>query len=200
MKKIGVLGLITIMLLGLIGCGQTSSASSLTENAVVISKDGRITGVYVDVFDREYYSTEGLEAMAKEEIADYNQKAGSEKISFDKIELDQDKLIRLYLKYADSTAFAEFNDVVFYQGTVSEAYQNGISLDTTLKSVGKEAKTIYKDDLLKMGDSHIVVIGMSALIQLPQNVTYISEGATVTSGKREIKADFDQDLIYIIYK
>lgn len=200
MKKAGIWVLLTMMILSVMGCGQAKAATPITENAVILSKDGSITGVYVDVFDREYYTTEGLEAMAREEADAFNQSVGAEKVSFDKIELDEDSVVKLYLKYTDSSAYADFNDTVFFAGTVAEAYSAGIDLDTKLTSLGKEEKTIGKDDLLQMGSSKLVVLKESAFVRLPGNATYVSDGASVTSVKNEIKANFDQDLIYIIYK
>ena len=158
MKKISIWVMCVIMCFGLMACTEKKEVpTEITENTIIVLSDGTISGICVDVFDRDYYTVEGLQAMAEQEASDYNQANGADSVKFDKIE----------------------------------------NADNAIDGSGK---TVGKDDLLGMSDKHVMILSETSYVEHPGSVTYASNGVSATSKSNEVKANFDQDLIYIIYK
>ncbi len=200
MKKISIWVMCAVMCIGLMACGEKEKPTEITENTIIVLSDGTISGICVDIFDKDYYTVEGLQAMAEQEAADYNQANGVDSVKFDKIENADDNVVKLYMNYANCYAYEGFNGSTLYVGTIQEAYNAGVDLDVSLYAIDGSGKTVGKDDLLGMSDKHVMILSETSYVELPGSVMYASNGVSSTSKSNEVKANFDQDLIYIIYK
>lgn len=169
------------------GCGGKEQDNiGQLGTTIDLQKDGSVVVSIVDEFSPDLYSSDGLKEMILSEAAAFIQENPQHKVTVDKIE-EKDALVEVVMTYSSADAYTAFNadayngDTIFY-GKVKDAYDAGISLDTTLHHV-KNEETISKDGLMQLGDRNILIMGKPATIRTKSNITYISDGITV-SGKK----------------
>lgn len=194
-RKIGVLALSACLLLS--SCSLNEA--DISKDTLCIGKDGKVTEILVDIFDREYYSLEELEAMAKTEIAEYNAKAGADKVTYLSGVEDEDRKVEMKMEYADADSFADYHNTLFFYGTVSDAHRAGMDLDYTLYGTGSKATTIGKKDILEMGDAHILIMDQDTNVKMPSEITYVSSNVKSVS-KKNAEVDYEGNPVVIICK
>lgn len=189
------------MLLGfsiaMMGC--SFGKAEITKDTVTIEKNGKVTETLVDVFDRDYYNLPELEEMAKEEIQMYNATVGDHKVTYLSGSEGDDRTVQMKLEYSDPDCYAEFNDTSFFYGTVTEAYKAGCGLDLELHDAKDESQQIGLDDLLGMGNRHMLWMEQDSNVVLPSDIIYVSQNVTSVDGK-QADVNYDGNPVVIICK
>lgn len=188
-----------ILLAGLLlwGCGKSGAgegdtgnniaAEEISVSVIEVQKDGSIIETITEDFTKEYYDEEGLRNMVLSEVADFNNGA-QEAISVDKFENKNGRIV-VVMQYPSAEAYTEYNTNAYdnkklFFGTVAQAYDAGYSMDITLQNVKKEEETVGKEEILAMGDKHILIACEPVQVATFGRILYAGENISV-SGKNK---------------
>ena len=213
MKKFIMMGVLMSLAVIATACGkktQTEDGGQIT--SISIEKNGSIENTIVEDFSQSYYELDSLSAMIEQDIEAYHNQNPDSKISLSKCELtDDNSTVRVVMKYGDSQTYTGFNGETLFSGTVQDAYSAGYNLDMTLDEVKKGEKTgnsISRDDILGMGESHILIIEKPSDEEKAQekiavkcfgDIEFVGAGVEPT-GKKSANMSWTQDYCVVIFK
>ncbi|MCR5032169.1 MAG: hypothetical protein K6A92_04845 [Lachnospiraceae bacterium] len=195
MKKIRVFLLVPAVMLLLCACGETQ----ITTTTIRIDKSGKITHTIVDSFEESYYDLSEMEKMAGDEAKEYNDSHGNGLVTVDSVAAEGDE-VRVVMEYQNAAAYSDFNEEVLFYGTVSEAVQAGYDLDISLIDLKDNTQYLTRDDLLKMGEKHLLITSESMHFIMPSNLAYVSEGVIISEGRKEADTVPEDSCCYILLK
>lgn len=184
MRKLSLTLLMFSMLFVMTGCGQEQADA---EAGLTITKEGRITSVLVDSFEKDYYDVEELREMVQLEVSQYNQKAGKQAIELQSLELHGENCVAV-LNYQSAEDYALYNEVPFFAGTVKEAAKAGVDLSVTLKEAGKDA-SIGRAEVEAMKDYYLVVWYGDMPVVTPGKIRYYGDNLQILGSKKIVAAD-----------
>lgn len=190
--------LITMILLAFFiqGCGETETEKNPIVSSVKIEKELSVLDIMIENFDTSIYQENELRNLAETEIATYEETYGPGRVQVVN-SLVTDGNINFQMRFQTGEDYERYTGKTMFVGTLEEAYKNGYSLDTVLKSA-KNKTDISKDDLMKMADGKVIITSYTGDIIAPGKVLYYSENAVLVSG-RTVTSTSDE-LTYIIYK
>ena len=186
---------ILILSIALTGCGASADSSSL-----VLNKKGVITQTIVEEWDQEQYDKKELQEQIETEIKAYDQK-----IELNSIRTKETK-VTVKMTYQDLASYAEYNQVILFQGTVAQCQAAGYLLEGEFKTADGEA--VDRTQVLNAGDACTVLVFQEPLsVKLPGRILYCSNSLEIISGK-EVKASLEENStgfllsnpVYVIYK
>lgn len=167
----------------LTGCSRFSPK----ETAVSIGKDGAVTAAVIDRLDQSYYDADELKANVESSVADYNGSAGEDTITVEKFEVGEEGEVELFMKYASGKDYADFNNVDFYVGDITDGYNNGgYRFETTFRQVekGKAAgEEIQREEIFAGSNHPMVVFSENMAVEVPGKILYVSSNVEVTGKK-----------------
>ena len=164
---------------GLTACGKESAGVS----SVSIDKDGKVTNVLYEEFDKDYYSLDELTNMAEDEISDYNSEYETQRIMLSEANLLEDEsVVKLTMDFESTSDYSFYNQVDLFYGTVEEARNSGYELNLNL--VDDKGEKIDPSIIDKNPDRHIIITNDKTNIKTPYNIQYMSKGVTC-QGKKE---------------
>lgn len=180
MKKKSKFGIcLGICILLLSGCGQIKKPEN---PAIVVSKDGRVTSYWMDVFDREYYDIDDLAAMVQAEAVAYNaeHREEGEPVSVKQVELSEDGSgkVRVTLEFNSPETFSRYTGSTLFYGTAAEAAAAGYDLSGQVADV-KSNTTADAGEVTGKGQGHVLITDEKVWLYCPGKVTHISSGASV---------------------
>lgn len=207
--------LFTVCALALTACGKNGAqeegaVDSKELSAISVKKDGTVEGRIVEDFGEDYYDEAGLQAMINEAISEYSAESPSAKITLKSCKASDGK-INVEMEYGDYRAYAGFNNEDFFVGTIQEAYAEGYGLDYTLSAAAADKiETISKQDILNMGENHIMIferiagdndgpISSPLRINCFGEVLYVSEGVEAVS-KKNANFTLSEGMGVIVFK
>lgn len=200
-KGIGILS-VTLFFLCLLpivtGCGESAKEAETT--CIQVGKKGTVTSSIVEDFEKEYYSIPELTTMIQEEIDVYNT-AHANAITLEETKQSETQTGKVLVKmtYASPDDYTAFNGTILFYGTIAEAKQAGLDLNTGFVSASDTTKKLEQTDLAGMDANHILICSESLQVNLPEKAQYISENVTLISNK-SIMADSTESLSYVIMK
>lgn len=203
MKKIGIMVAGILLCTLLFGCSQKSTDEVTT---ITIDKSGRILNTIVEDFEKEYYAEDELKSMIESDLSAYHKKYQNTQENLIKLESvnTSEQVATVKLIYSDAESYAQFNDVSFFSGTVSEAYQKGYSFEgVTLNSVKNDGTTLDKHAILSEGSLHVVITDEALKVRTYNDILYTSSNFTSINKKEAtIEADTgsDNSLAYLLFK
>ncbi len=196
MRKITILLLIVSMTALLAGCGSGGSAES--ETTLEFKKNGQVVHTIVEDFSADYYDLDELETDVKSQIEEYNTRVGSDRISLDSSELE-DGTLTMVMTFQGAEDYSSFYRQALFCGTVKAAFEAGYDLDIELNSAQEEGTTINKQDILDMGERHIIVVREAIHLKPYADILYASGDVEVTGDRDAVVTD-GQSLSYIIFR
>lgn len=196
MRKITILLLIVSMTVLLAGCGSGGSAES--ETTLEFKKNGQVVHTIVEDFSADYYDLDELETDVKNQIEEYNTRVGSDRISLDSSELE-DGTLTMVMTFQGAEDYSSFYRQALFCGTVKAAFEAGYDLDIELNSAQEEGTTINKQDILDMGERHIIVAREAIHLKPYADILYASGDVEVTGDRDAVVTD-GQSLSYIIFR
>ena len=194
MRKM-VLLLLTAALL-LAGCGGDKDTEEATN--LEFRKNGQVVHTIVEDFSASYYSLDELMSEVSSQADTYNGTAGSKRITVDSAEV-KDGVITMVMTFQSAADYSSFYRQALFCGTVKEAFDAGYDLDVTLKSVTEEGTTVGRQDILEMGERHIIVLREAVAVRPWADILYVS-GDVEAAGSREAVSTDPQALSYIIFR
>ncbi|NLL76402.1 MAG: hypothetical protein GX235_04035 [Clostridiales bacterium] len=212
MRKLGTVAGVVFAGLALWGCGEgdidsKAEAAAASNTIIEVQKDGVIVETIAEDFTADYYNEDELRNMVLSEVAEFN-KNSEQDISVDKFE-NKDGIIKIVMKYPSAEAYTDYNSSEFdnkqlFCGTVKEAYDEGYSLDVTLQSAGNEEESIGKDELLGMGEKHILISNVPFRVQTFGKILYLGDNViSLEKNKADMETDENGDSLgkyYIVFK
>lgn len=196
-KGLAVFLVIAVMTIGLTGCGS-SSDSVVTETTIEVKKDGSVVHTIVEAFAEDYYDQQELENMIQTACDSYNATAGADSVAVSGIMKEED-VLTVTMKYKDAVAYAGFNQLALFSGTVKDAYNAGYDLDVTLYSMQDDSDTIGKEEILGMGEKHIVILREAVDVKVWNKVAYASGDVLRTGDSKTVMVGDNSALSYIIF-
>ena len=194
MRKM-VLLLLTAALL-LAGCGGNKDTEEATN--LEFRKNGQVVHTIVEDFSASYYSLDELMSDVQSQVDTYNGNAGSRRITVDSAEV-KDGVITMVMTFQNAGDYSSFYRQALFCGTVKEAFDAGYDLDVTLKSVKEDGTTVGRQDILEMGERHIIVLREAVAVRPWADILYVS-GDVEAAGSREAVSTDPQALSYIIFR
>ena len=194
MKKKNIYILILVAGLALSGCSQDEE--HYEETVLTVQKRGKVTENIVESFDKDYYNIGELEEEYAKAISDYNDSIGSEEIKLKKIELKDEK-VYVDLDFTGPSDYESFVGETLVVGTVADAYDNGYSLDVTLKGV-KNGNRIGKIQLMGMMDKSIVIVSEHVRIDVFRDIAYVSANVDMIDDRSARVLSESDGLAYLI--
>ena len=153
-----LMGILVAFVLGVTACGaEGTSTEEGISNSISIKKDGSIESVIVEDFTESYYNVDDLKAMIQETIADYGKQDPNSEIVLETCEM-VDQKVKVVLNYNNADAYSGYNNEILFVGTVQEAYEKGYDLNMTLTGTDTEGAQIARQELLNMGENHILIM------------------------------------------
>ena len=194
MRKMVLLLLAAVLLLA--GCGGNNGTEDITN--LEFRKNGEVVHTIVEDFSASYYSLDELMDDVQAQVDAYNEKAGSKRITIGSAEV-KEGVITMTMTFKDASDYSSFYRQALFCGTVKDAFSAGYDLNVTLKSAKEDGTSVGRQDILEMGDRHIIVLREPVTVKPYADILYVSESVEVT-GNREAAATDSQALSYIIFR
>lgn len=209
-RAAGILGL-TILLLGLAGCGEGQAPEI---NTLSFGKDGEVIHRIVGKTDQNYYQIEpaALEEFAVSRVEEYCAENGEKKVALEAVEEKSGSIV-MDFKYASPEDYSNFNHRVLYAGTIESAADEGYELEAVpfVSIQGQASEIGYIEDWDK---KKMFILetksGEEMLVNLPGKTLYVNQGAhsgqeLTFVGKKGVKISNQEEagttsLSYIIYE
>lgn len=195
-KGLALVLAIVCMTVGMTGCGGSDSA--VTATTIEVKKDGSVVHTIVEDFAETYYDMQELQNMIQTACSSYNAAAGDGTVTVESAE-ETEGVLTVIMKYKDAAAYAGFNKLALFVGTVKDAYNAGYDLDVTLYSLQDESDAIGKEEILGMGEKHIVILREAVDVRVWNKVLYASGDVLGTGDSRTVMVGDSTALTYIIF-
>ena len=185
---------------GLLICMSFMACSneSVMEPALKINKNGQVTSILVEEFDKNYYDIKELEDMIRLEISEYNQDKGEERISLTGIEVIEG-MVKAEMQYLDYSDYAAFNDTELFWGTVETADTSGLNLNHVFVEAGGD-NTISPEQIRELTEYHVVMWQGNMPVEVPGKILYHTGELTLLGSKKIISEPDLAGPFYLIYK
>ncbi len=172
-------------------------------NSLSILEDGSIESVIIEDFSESYYNVDDLTKMIQDTISVYQKEDPNASIVLETCELIEQQ-VKVVMKYNSAEAYSGYNSEELFVGTVQEAYGKGYDLNMTLTGTDKEASKIGRQELLGMGENHIMILENTIdegtlRVNCYDTILYTGDGVSLIEKKR---ADVvpTQDFSVIVFK
>ncbi len=190
----------SILCILITGCLLTACAYSFepSTSSLYIQKDGKLTQAIVESFERSFFSLSEFETMAEKEIGAFNSSCGEDKITVQRLEIENDTLYFL-LDYTDAEAYEQYNDVTCFLGTVEEAIAEGYPFNMDFKDA--DYTEYNAAEATKDKRSSVAVLKEEGVVELEEKVKYVSNNVEVLSDHmvQVMPIEADDEYAYIIY-
>jgi hypothetical protein len=101
--------------------------------------------------------------------------------------------------FCDHDAYAGFNEVDFFYGTINEAMERGYPTDVTLKSADDDT-TISRYEFEALGENMLVVVSEPVLVKIPGKIAYTTANIDVIDKSSARMASDSVGVGYIVIK
>ncbi|MCM1105629.1 MAG: YgdI/YgdR family lipoprotein [Blautia sp.] len=171
MRRMKRIVLAVLLCAGLLaGCGQSYEAET---NTVFVLKDGRIVSTDVEAFDTAAYDEAGLKAYIESAISAYTGANGKDSVILKELTVEEGTAT-LILEYASAEAYAGFNGIELYVGSVASALSVGYSFDGEFAAVKNGTPTLCQVSEFLGSDYKVAIIRGNTNVCVAGDVAYVS--------------------------
>lgn len=182
--------------LALTACAKTED--DFDETTITVSKRGKVSENIVESFNKDYYDLAELEDEFTRSVMEYNAAIGGDEIRVKSIE-QKDAKVYVDIEFNGPSDYESFMGETLFVGTISDAYDNGYTMDVTLKDVDSQDK-IGKVQIMGMNDRTIVILSEHVRVKTFRDIAYVSANVDVI-GSDEARVLSESDgLAYLILK
>lgn len=176
MKRIWKFSFVFAAVFALTGCGDKFEP---TESSIYVTSKGQVKTALMEDFEKDYYDFDELSKTVADEVKAYNLSAGAEVVGVGSLTQGTDG-VTLFMDYESVKDYAQFNDVILFQGTYEEAV-----------AAGYEPAELYDADGMLYADissehfSHlkVLVTEENICVQTTGKIKFVSEHVTVLDKK-----------------
>ena len=179
-------------------CGCKEEEPDYSETTIEINKNGEITNTLVGSFDKDYYNKDELKQLIEKEIAKYQSLtgvSGAVKLKEYSVDAGTVKAVVYYSSYED---YKKINNVELFDGTLSEAIEEGINTNVTLVSKTSGERVLLKD-AVGSGEK-IVVFSEPVKIKVYGKIIYASANVELIDEKQARMSSDSVGEAYIVIK
>ena len=196
MKRFLFLICILIMPAFLTACAE--SEDNFEETTITVERRGKVSENIVESFDKDYYDIEELKSEFTDSVNDYNESIGGEEIRLKKMELKNSK-VYVNIDFTGPSDYERFVGERLFVGTIDDAYDNGYSMDVTLKGV-EAGDRIGKVRIMGMKDKEIIILSEHVRINTFRDIAYVSANVDVIDSRSARVVNESDGLAYLILK
>ncbi len=196
MKRVLLTFFISLLLLMLAGC--SGGEEKFDETTISVEKRGKVSERIVESFDKDYYDVEELKAEYVQSVSDYNESIGGDEIKLKKLEL-KDSKVYVDIDFTGPSDYESFVGEKLFVGTINDAYDNGYSMDVTLKGV-EDGDKIGKVRIMGMSDKDIIILSEHVRIRTFKDIAYVSANVDVINNREARVLSESDGLAYLILK
>ncbi len=178
------------------GCG--SGESAVTETTIDVKKNGSVVHTIVEDFTEDYYDLQGLENTIQSSCSAYNEGAGEESVTVESVSA-KDGVVTVVMNYKDTSSYAGYNKQALFTGTIKDAFKAGYDLNVTLLPAGGDGAAIGKEELLGMGEKHVVIVREAVNVKVWDKILYYSEDVIPTENVKTVSVTDGNMLTYIVF-
>lgn len=198
MVKIRYITIILTVLAALLFAGCADGEEDYDETTIRISRSGKVSESIVESFDKDYYDINELTSEFGDSVSKYNESIGSDEIKLKKIDL-RDSKVYVDLDFNTPSDYEEFIGESLFVGTISDAYDNGYTMDVVLKGI-EDGDKIGKVQIMGMKDRDIIILSEHARIRSFRDIAYVSANVDVIGSKEARVLSESDGLAYLILK
>ena len=181
-----ILILTVFMILSLCGCGE-QEVIPVTEPTLEITAEGELIAYLVEDFDKEYYDLAELDAMVRQEVAEFVKEqaivteSGKQGMSVELVSMSADGSAKVVvgLRFAGTDIYEKYFEREIFYGTVAEAQETGYGLSAALVSV-KDGEIFTEESSKKHARRKILITEEPVIIRCPKEVLYIGTNTSLT--------------------
>ena len=191
-KSLGLCLVLTGALL-LSGCSQKFEP---TESTIFVTSKGVVKSAIMESFEKGYYNFEELSGEIESAVQTYCAGENEAAIVVESL-TEADDMVTLQMQYANAEVYSEFNDMVLFSGTLSEAEAAGYSFNELYDLEGQLAElTAEEENTLK-----VIITEEEVCIQTSGKIKYVSDNVTTIDAKlaRALEADVEHPA-FVVYK
>lgn len=201
-KYLVIILMVSVLGFTLMGCDNRKIPK---KSQIKIEDDKSITSSIVESFNKDYYDFSELKEWINNEILQYNEldQDSSYVQLMQLLKIEETSSVVSTLKYSDYNAYANFNNEVFFVGTIEEALDLELELPNSLNNTKNNDK-INKSDLLGMPNYNLVVWCNKDSVVLPSKILYYSDNVKMLSSKEAVginnQSEHVEEIYYLLYK
>ena len=173
-KKLNFLLILSMALL-VSGCSQKFEP---TESTIFITSKGLVQSAVIESFDKSYYDFDELYETVEKEVKSYCLDKNEEVVTINSL-IEENNSVALLMDYQTATDYAEFNEILLFSGTFSEAAAVGYLPEELYDVEGNSVEV----DLDKLGELKVVVTEESVCLQTSGKIKYVSDNVTILDKK-----------------
>ena len=164
------------------GCSQLLPEKvqewTVDRTAVTVSKEGTVTETIIDQLNQDYYSADELSAMISETVSEYNGAHSADSITVTGQAIENGS-INLQLTYQKPEDYADYNRLVFFNGSMLDAQVAGYDFDTEFCKVsgGTVEEPQSNSEALSHKELRALIMDTSHAAVVPGKIRYISANA-----------------------
>lgn len=190
---------ISVFLFGMFVLAGCAKGSKAAQNTLYVEKNGKVTGAIVEDWNKDFYDEDELKKQINSEIDSYEAANDKSSIKLQKFEIE-DKKAKVNLLYDSLGTYADFNDVVAFNGTIKQAQEAGFGFEGEFISTGnKPAITINEIDGSEK--YKVLILSEKQKIKTEFKILYASNNVKVSKDNKTAVINEDDSAIgYLIYK
>ena len=191
-KSLGLCMVLTGALL-LSGCGQKFEP---TESTIFVTSKGVVKSAVMESFEEDYYNFTELTGKIESAVQEYCANGNEGAVEVESL-TEADGMVTLQMQYANAAVYSEFNDMVLFSGTLSEAKLAGYSWEELYDPQGQLVEvTAEEENTLKA-----IITEENVCIQTVGKIKYISDNVTMIDSKlaRALEAGAGHPA-FVVYK
>ena len=173
-KKLDFLLILSMALL-VSGCSQKFEP---TESTIFITSKGLVQSAVIESFDKSYYDFDELYETVEKEVKSYCLDKNEEVVTINSL-IEENNSVALLMDYQTAADYAEFNEILLFSGTFSEAAAVGYLPEELYDVEGNSVEV----DLDNLGELKVVVTEESVCLQTSGKIKYVSDNVTILDKK-----------------
>ena len=173
-KKLDFLLILSMALL-VSGCSQKFEP---TESTIFITSKGLVQSAVIESFDKSYYDFGELYETVEKEVKSYCLDKNEEVVTINSL-IEENNSVALLMDYQTAADYAEFNEILLFSGTFSEAAAVGYLPEELYDVEGNSVEV----DLDNLGELKVVVTEESVCLQTSGKIKYVSDNVTILDKK-----------------
>lgn len=198
MKRFAFCILLLMLLFTMGGCNDKDlpvTLDDVSNNTMLVKKNGTLQVAFVEAFDKEYYQLSELDEFVKQEVNAYNEKAGAEEIKIDNVLLRDGNAI-VILTFSGMAHYSAFNNIsaAFFSTSTKDV---AIQLPDRYIEAKKQA-SVSREEAFKSGKNKALVLYEPYDVIVEGSIKYYSENLTLAD-KNKVEGN-EGDITVVIYK
>lgn len=185
------------MAIFLFGCsgGKAINVEEVKADTILLKNDGTIQAATIEAFDKDYYSSEELEAFITEKINEYIGANTTEpSIAIESLKVKNGTAI-LLLKYTNLKDYNAFNEKSVIFTTTEAAKGEEVTLPEVFVSASDGAY-VAPEVALKNSKYKVIVLNDNTELVVDGKIKYFTNGKLISKSKFQTSGENESVVVY----